>query len=129
MKRVFVIVARLKQGRALTVSRQAPGISPVMSMLNGRIAFDPCLCSQNRNMIPSTAASIGVNPYDPVSALNGAARLMASYYQQYGDYAKALAAYNAGSGTVNYAIQAGGANWMSFLPAATRNYIFKIMAI
>jgi soluble lytic murein transglycosylase-like protein len=54
---------------------------------------------------------------------------MSGYYKQYGDYAKALAAYNAGSGTVDYAIKAGGANWMSFLPAETRNYIFKIMGI
>jgi hypothetical protein len=105
-----------------------------VQQINVESGFNPNAVSPSgavgiAQMIPTTAAGIGANPYDPISALNGAARLMASYYKQYGDYAKALAAYNAGSGTVNYAVQAGGANWMSFLPAETRNYIFKIMGI
>lgn len=80
--------------------------------------------------LPSTAASLGFNPYDPIAALKGAAQYMASFNKQYGgDYAKALAAYNAGSGTVNYAVQQGGANWMNFLPAETQNYIYKIMGV
>jgi soluble lytic murein transglycosylase-like protein len=112
------------------------GIPPTyfVQQINVESGFNPGAISPSgavgiAQMIPSTAAGIGVNPYDPVSALDGAARLMAGYYKQYGDYAKALAAYNAGSGTVNYAVQAGGANWMSFLPAETRNYIFRIMGI
>ena len=80
--------------------------------------------------LPSTAAGLGINPYDPVQALNGAARYMARLYFQYNsDYAKALAAYNAGTGTVQNAINLGGANWMNFLPAETRNYIRVIMGI
>jgi hypothetical protein len=105
-----------------------------VQQINVESGFNPNAVSPSgavgiAQMIPSTAAGIGANPYDPVSALNGAARLMAGYYKQYGDYAKALAAYNAGSGTVDYAVKAGGANWMSFLPAETRSYIFKIMGI
>ncbi len=80
--------------------------------------------------LPSTAAGLGINPWDPISALKGAARLMANSARIYGgDYAKALAAYNAGSGTVNYAVQVGGANWLNYLPAETRNYIRIIMGI
>jgi Transglycosylase SLT domain len=80
--------------------------------------------------IPGTAASLGINPYDPVSALRGAATLMASYSRQYnGDYAKALAAYNAGGGTVDYAVRMGGANWMNYLPFETRSYITKVIGI
>jgi soluble lytic murein transglycosylase-like protein len=76
---------------------------------------------------PTTAAGLGFNPYDPVAALKGAASYMARLSSEYGgDYAKALAAYNAGSGTVNSAIQLGGANWMNFLPAETQNYIARI---
>jgi len=79
---------------------------------------------------PATAAGLGVDPYNPISALAGAARYMASYAKQYnGNYAMALAAYNAGGGTVQYAVAAGGANWMNFLPAETRQYIYKIMGI
>src|SRR5437016_8151137 len=50
---------------------------------------------------PATAASLGVNPWDPVQSLQGASRLMASYIRQFGgDIDKALAACNAGQGTV-----------------------------
>jgi len=78
--------------------------------------------------LPSTAATLGVNPWDPISSLRGAANLMASYSRQYGgNYAEALAAYNAGDATVNYALRACGAKWISCLPAETQNYIHTIM--
>src|SRR5260221_5127827 len=47
---------------------------------------------------PGTAAGLAIDPWNPVSALQGAAQLMARYDQKYGDYAKALAAYNGGTG-------------------------------
>ncbi len=54
-----------------------------------------------------TAQSYGVDPFEPVSAIGGAARVLAAYVATYarsaGDpYALALAAYNAGPGTVRY---------------------------
>ncbi len=77
---------------------------------------------------PSTAAAMGVNPYDPVSALYGAARYMARLSTSFGgDYAKALAAYNAGSAAVNNAVATGGANWLAYMPLETQNYVRKIM--
>jgi hypothetical protein len=80
--------------------------------------------------LPSTAAGLGINPWDPVQALRGAATLMANYARQYGgDYAKALAAYNGGSGTVQYAVNNCGANWLNCLPGETRHYIYVIMGI
>jgi hypothetical protein len=78
--------------------------------------------------MPGTAAGLGVNPYNPTDALRGAARLMASYVNQYGgDYAKALAAYNAGAGAVQRAVYLGGGNWRVYLPAETQNYIRIIL--
>lgn len=131
--------AALPKSQYVAIAQQAAvtaGIPPTyfVNQINAESGFNPNAVSPSgavgiAQMIPSTAAGVGANPYDPVSALNGAARLMAGYYKQYGDYAKALAAYNAGSATVNYAVQTGGANWMSYLPAETRNYIFKIMGI
>lgn len=50
--------------------------------------------------MPATAAGMGVDPYDPTSAINGAAQLLGSYTRQFGSYADALAAYNAGSSAV-----------------------------
>jgi peptidoglycan DL-endopeptidase CwlO len=50
--------------------------------------------------MPATAAGLGVDPYDPTSAINGAAQMLGSYTRQFGSYADALAAYNAGSSAV-----------------------------
>jgi hypothetical protein len=76
---------------------------------------------------PATAAGLGIDPYDPVASLTGAAQLMARYVRQYGDYAKALAAYNAGPAAVQTAVMLGGTNWRLFLPAETQNYIRLIL--
>jgi soluble lytic murein transglycosylase-like protein len=51
--------------------------------------------------IPETAAGLGVNPYDPLDSIAGAAWLLGAYVTEYRDryadpYAAALAAYNAG---------------------------------
>jgi hypothetical protein len=124
----------------VAIARQdaiANGISPdyFVRQIQIESSFDPNAYSPAgavgiAQFLPSTAASLGINPYDPISALAGAARYMASYAKQYnGNYAMALAAYNAGGGTVQYAVAAGGANWMNFLPAETRQYIYNIMGI
>ena len=51
--------------------------------------------------MPETAAAVGVNPYDPLDAIGGAAGLLGGYVGDYREryddsYATALAAYNAG---------------------------------
>jgi hypothetical protein len=78
--------------------------------------------------LPSTAAGLGINPYDPIESLYGAARYMARLNSSYGgDYAKALAAYNAGSANVNRAVDRGGANWLAYMPLETQHYVHAIM--
>jgi soluble lytic murein transglycosylase-like protein len=73
--------------------------------------------------MPSTAASMGIDPYSPEQSLQGAAQLMAGYERQYGSEDKALAAYNAGPGAVDTAVNSCGAAWESCLPAETQDYI------
>ena len=52
-------------------------------------------------LMPSTAAGLGVNAFDPQQAISGAAQLLSSYLQQYGGSVPlSLAAYNAGPGAV-----------------------------
>ncbi|GAA3871608.1 hypothetical protein GCM10022243_41090 [Saccharothrix violaceirubra] len=72
-------------------------------------------------IMPATAAGLGVNPLDPTQAVDGAARLLSSNLQSFGSVPLALAAYNAGPGAVR---QYGG------IPpyAETQNYVSKIMA-
>jgi len=50
--------------------------------------------------MPATAASLGVDTSDAASSIDGAARYLASLTEQFGSTSLALAAYNAGPGTV-----------------------------
>jgi hypothetical protein len=50
--------------------------------------------------MPATAAGLGVDPSDPASSIDGAARYLSQLTEQFGSTDLALAAYNAGPGTV-----------------------------
>jgi soluble lytic murein transglycosylase-like protein len=70
--------------------------------------------------MPATARGLGVNSLDPASAIDGAARYLSSLTKQFGSTQLALAAYNAGPGTVN---RYGG------IPPypETQNYVSAVM--
>lgn len=111
------------------------GIDPNLfeRQINQESGFNPWAVSPAgaegiAQFMPATAAAMGVNPWDPTSALYGAAQLMAQNSNMFGgNYAMALAAYNAGPGAVQYAINAGGNNWYYYLPYETQNYVSVIM--
>ena len=50
--------------------------------------------------MPSTAEEIGIDPMDPQQAIDGAAIYLRQKYDKYGDWHKALEAYNGGDGNV-----------------------------
>lgn len=111
------------------------GIDPAIFVrqINQESGFNPYAVSPSgavgiAQFEPATAAAEGVDPYDPQSALYGAAHLMSTLSAQYGgDYAKALGAYNAGPGAVDAAVASGGAAWLSYMPLETQNYVAIIM--
>jgi soluble lytic murein transglycosylase-like protein len=113
------------------------GISPdyFVRQINLESGFNPNAISPSgaegiAQFMPATARGLGIDPFNPYEALNAAAKYMASYDRMYnGNYAMALAAYNAGGGTVQYAVQSCGSNWISCLPGQTQNYIMVIMGI
>ena len=85
----------------------ANGIPPSLlaALIQHESGFDPNAVSPAgaegiAQFMPSTAAGMGVDPYDPTSAIDGAAQLLGSYTSQFGSYADALAAYNAGPSAV-----------------------------
>lgn len=52
---------------------------------------------------------------------------LAAMMKRYGNPALAWAAYNAGPGRVDQALQRGGDNWFGLLPAETRAYVQRNM--
>lgn len=135
---VTMLSYEVAQSSYRTIARHAAahyGINPTLfeRQINQESGFNPWALSSAgaegiAQFMPATAASMGVNPWDPVSSLWGAARLMAQLNRQFrGNYAMALAAYNAGAGTVRSAINTGGNNWYGYLPSETRNYVRVIM--
>lgn len=72
-------------------------------------------------LMPDTARSLGVDPFNPVQAVDGAARLLAGHLQRFGSIDLALAAYNAGGGAV---ARAGG---IPNFPE-TQTYVRRVLA-
>ena len=104
------------------------GIDPLLlaSMVKFESGFRPRAVSYLGAMglcqlMPATARALGVtNPFDPVQNLRGGARYLASNLKLYGRADLALAAYQAGRGSVD---RAGG------MPASptTRHYVTGII--
>ena len=71
-------------------------------------------------LMPGTAADLGVDPYEPEENLRGSARYLRQQLDEFGDTRIALAAYNAGPGNVR---KYGG------IPPfeETQNYVSKIL--
>jgi peptidoglycan DL-endopeptidase CwlO len=84
-------------------------------------AVSPAGAQGLMQFMPSTAAGLGVNALDPSSAIDGAARYMSSLTKQFGSTDLALAAYNAGPGTVS---RYGGIPPYS----ETQNYVRSVMS-
>lgn len=112
---------------------QSAGIPPdlFVKQINQESGFQPAAHGASGEIgiaqfMPATAAGLGLNPHDPVASLKAAARLMASYQHQFGTYAKALAAYNAGSERVTAALT-HGSSWGAYIPVSTRSYVCTIM--
>ncbi len=103
----------LRLAAATVRAAQRYGLPPefLAATLLQESAFDPQAISAAgaigiAQFEPSTADGIGINPFDPFDAIDGAAQLLSQYVRAYqaqydNPYAAALAAYNAGPGAVD----------------------------
>lgn len=106
-------------------SRYGVDPSVLAAVANQESGFNPAAVSPAgaqglMQFTPATAKGLGVDPFDPASAVDGAARYLSKLTQQFGSTDLALAAYNAGPGAVS---RYGG------IPpyAETQNYVSSVM--
>ncbi len=109
-------------------SGAAHGVSPALlaAVARAESGFNPSARSAAgaqglMQLMPATARGLGVDPWKPAEAVDGAARLLKSHLQRFGATELALAAYNAGPGAV---AKHGG------IPPfkETQAYVAKVMA-
>ena len=70
-------------------------------------------------LMPATAASLKVNPEDPLANLDGGARYLRQQFDRFGSWKLALAAYNAGPGNVE------NGHWQNI--PETANYVRNVL--
>ncbi len=103
----------LPQGLLQAVAQVESGFNPN--------AVSPAGAQGLMQFMPATAADLGVDPFDPQSAIDGAARYLSSHLERFGSIEHALAAYNAGPGAVQ---RYGGVPPF----AETEQYVTKVLA-
>jgi soluble lytic murein transglycosylase-like protein len=84
---------------ALALAQRESGLNPNAVSSAGAIGV--------MQLMPSTAAQLGVDPYDANQNIQGGVSYLAQLYQQFGDWWTAAAAYNWGPGNVSKANAAG----------------------
>jgi membrane-bound lytic murein transglycosylase B len=75
-------------------------------------------------LLPSTAAQLGVDPADPVQNIAGGVAYIAQLLRTFGgDAQKAAAAFNCGPTCVAHAVAASGDAWAAHIPSSTQAYV------
>jgi len=105
------------------------GLDPNLftNLLQAESSFNPNAVSPKGaigvgQLMPGTAASLGVNPHDWQQNIQGSAQYLSSLINQFGgNQAAGVAAYNAGPGRV-----ASVLNGTATLPSETQSYLDKI---
>lgn len=105
----------------------AHGLDPALlaALVRHESNFDPDVRSRAGaiglgQLMPGTAAGLGVDPTDPIQNLDGAARYLKTQLDRFGSADLALAAYNAGP---NRVAQAGGIPNIT----ETRTYVDRVL--
>jgi soluble lytic murein transglycosylase-like protein len=106
---------------AVGVASQESGLNPAaFNRSSGAIGI--------MQLMPETAAALGVDPHDAMANIVGGVRYLREQLQSFGDKAKALAAYNWGPRHVADAVERWGSEWLQHAPGETQRYVASILA-
>jgi soluble lytic murein transglycosylase-like protein len=100
------------QSIALAVARAESGYNQSAVSSSGAIGV--------MQLMPATAAGLGVDPRDESQNIDGGVRLLSQLYSRYGDWSYSLAAYNAGPSRANQG--------PDFWPAETQAYVPRVLS-
>ncbi|GAA1823545.1 hypothetical protein GCM10009682_49770 [Luedemannella flava] len=121
-------LAGVPYANLFTKAGEKYGVSPKLLAAVAKVesgynpnAVSPAGARGLMQLMPATAAGLGVNALNPTEAVDGAARMLSSLLKEFGSQPLALAAYNAGGGAVR---KYGG------IPpyAETQAYVPKVQA-
>lgn len=107
---------------ALAVAKVESGVSQWTS--TGALVTSSAGAQGVFQLLPSTAAGLGVDPADVNGNIQGGIAYLKQLYNQYGNWSDALAAYNWGPGNVNKAASAG-----TSIPGQVANYVAAVLGI
>src|SRR5579863_6114753 len=106
---------------AVRVARQESGLNPgALNLASGAVGM--------MQLMPATAAAMGVNPRNSLENVVGGVQYLREQLSHFGDEAKALAAYNWGPGRVAEAVERWGADWLSHAPREAQRYVSSILS-
>jgi hypothetical protein len=78
-------------------------------------------------LLPSTAAQLGVDPTDPAQNIAGGVAYLAQLLREFGgDSQKAAAAFNCGPTCVANAVATDANNWAAHIPSSTQSYVMGV---
>jgi len=106
---------------AVNVAKQESGLNPqAVNPSSGAVGI--------MQLMPGTAAALGVNPHNVMGNITGGVQYLREQLANFGDEAKALAAYNWGPSHVTQAVERWGSNWLSHAPSETQRYVTSILS-
>jgi soluble lytic murein transglycosylase-like protein len=92
-----------------------------------RVVKSPCGALGLFQLMPATAAELGVDPTRWHENVFGGVKYMGQLTRQFGSHKLALAAYNCGPGRLRRIMGEHRDNWEQELPSETRAYLKRIL--
>lgn len=104
---------------ALAIAQRESGFSNAAVGSKGEIGIF--------QLLPSTAAQLGVDPTNPTENIAGGVAYLAQLLRTFGgDTQKAAAAFNCGPTCVANAVSSAGDGWAALVPSSTQAYVVGV---